>query len=131
MPKKWKIAVLVAGVFALLASRGLAASFKVGDRAPDWSAIPGSDDKKHSLSEYADAKAIVLVFTCNHCPVAQAYEERLVALQKEYEPKGVQIIAVNVNKMPADQLDKMKERAEKKGLNLSRLRRGLLDASSP
>ena len=58
----------------------------------------------------------MLVFTCNHCPVARAYEDRLVALQKDYEPKGVQFVAVNVNNIPADRLDKMKKRAKAKGL---------------
>jgi len=117
MTGTWKIAVLVTGVVALLVSRGVAASFKVGDEAPIWSGIPGTDDKKHGLADYVEAKAVVLVFTCNHCPVARAYEDRLVALQKDFEPKGVQIIAVNVNKIPDDRLDKMKERAEKKRFN--------------
>ena len=58
-----------------------------------------------------------VVFTCNHCPVAQAYQDRLIALQKDYENKGVQIIAVNVNNIPDDALDKMKERAKSKGIN--------------
>jgi peroxiredoxin len=115
MSGKWKTVVLAASVFALSAARIFAAGVEVGDKAPAWSGIPGTDDKKHSLADYTSAKAIVLVFTCNHCPVAQAYEERLVALQKDYEPKGVQVVAVNVNTMPADRLDKMKERAEEKG----------------
>ena len=115
MSGKWKTVVLAASVFALSAVRIFAAGVEIGDKAPAWSGIPGIDDKKHSLSDYTSAKAIVLVFTCNHCPVAQAYEERLVALQKDYEPKGVQVVAVNVNTMPADRLDKMKERAEEKG----------------
>lgn len=117
MSGKWKIVVLAAIVFALSAARSLVASVEVGDKAPNWSGIPGTDDKKHSLSDFTEAKALVLVFTCNHCPVAQAYEERLVALQREYGPKGVQVVAVNVNKIPADRLDKMKTRAEEKGFN--------------
>jgi len=58
-----------------------------------------------------------MVFTCNHCPVAVAYEDRLVALQEAYKDKGVQVIAVNVNNLPADKLDKMKVRAEEKEFN--------------
>jgi len=90
---------------------------KVGDQAPDWSNIIGVDDKRHSLSDYADAKLIVLVFTCNHCPVAVAYEDRLIQLQKDYKDKGVQVIAVNVNNIPEDRLDRMKIRAQEKGFN--------------
>src|SRR6185436_17571987 len=52
----------------------------VGDPAPSFEGLVGIDDKSHSLNEYTGAKAVVVVFTCNHCPVAQAYEERLVAL---------------------------------------------------
>jgi peroxiredoxin len=90
---------------------------KVGDPAPDWKGIIGVDDKEHSLADYKDAKLIVLVFTCNHCPVAKAYEDRLIALQKDYKNKGVQVIAVNVNNIPEDRLDRMKERAKEKGFN--------------
>ena len=60
---------------------------------------------------------MVVAFICNHCPVAVAYEDRLVALQKDYQDKGVQVVAVNVNKLPADRLDKMKERAKAKQFN--------------
>jgi peroxiredoxin len=60
---------------------------------------------------------VVLVFTCNHCPVAVDYEDRLVDLQKDYKSQGVQVVAVNVNTIPPDRLDKMKERAEAKGFN--------------
>ena len=109
--------MMVAAAMALAPSALAAEAPKVGDAAPDWSGIIGIDDKEHSLADYKEAKAIVLVFTCNHCPVAVAYEDRLVALQKDYGPKGVQVIAVNVNNIPADRLDKMKERAKAKGFN--------------
>ena len=104
-------------VLAVLSAPCLAKGVKVGDKAPAWSGIVGIDDKQHGLADYDKAKAIVLVFTCNHCPVAVAYEDRLVALQRDYQDKGVQVIAVNVNNMPADRLDKMKERAADKGFN--------------
>lgn len=93
------------------------AQLKVGDKAPDWKNLIGVDEKEHSLSDYRDAKLIVLVFTCNHCPVAKAYEDRLIALQKDYKDKGVQVIALNVNNIPEDRLDKMKVRAQEKGFN--------------
>jgi len=109
-------AAVAAMVLLFAASTVSAAGVSVGDAAPEWTGIVGIDDQKHSLADY-DAKAIALVFTCNHCPVAKAYEDRLVALQKDYQGKGLQVIAVNVNNLPADRLDKMKERAEEKGFN--------------
>lgn len=118
MNRKKSLVVLLAAVATLLAaSCGYAAKLEIGDAAPSWSGIIGIDDKEHSLADYAKAKLIVLVFTCNHCPVAKAYEDRLVALQNDYKAKGVQLVAVNVNNLPADRLEKMKERAKAKGFN--------------
>lgn len=109
------------GLFALglcvLTSCAVAEEIKVGTKAPDWSGIIGIDDKEHAMADYAKAKLVVLVFTCNHCPVAVAYEDRLVALQKDYKDKGVQVVAVNVNNLPEDRLDRMKVRAKEKGFN--------------
>jgi peroxiredoxin len=89
-------------------------TISVGEKAPDFSALLGIDDKKHGLGEFKDAKAVVVVFTCNHCPVAVAYEDRLVALQKDYKKRGVQIVAICSNSDEADKLDKLKERADAK-----------------
>jgi peroxiredoxin len=89
----------------------------IGEKAPDFSAVPGIDDKKHGLREYKDAKAVVVVFTCNHCPVAVAYEDRLVALQKEFKKQGVQFVAICSNTEDSDKLPELKARAEKKKFN--------------
>lgn len=102
---------------SVLASCAVAEEIKVGAKAPDWSGIIGTDDKEHALADYAKAKIVVLVFMANHCPVAVAYEDRLVAIQKDYKDKGVQVVAVNVNNIPADRLDQMKIRAKEKGFN--------------
>jgi peroxiredoxin len=102
---------------AVLTARGYAAELKIGDAAPDFQGIVGIDDNRHSLADYKDAKLLVLVFTCNHCPVAKAYENRLISLQKEYDGKGVQLVAVNVNNLPDDRLEGMKARAKEKGFN--------------
>jgi peroxiredoxin len=110
-------AALVALTLLVACRSEAAPKLKVGDAAPAWSGIVGIDDQKHGLADYKDAKLVVLVFTCNHCPVAVAYEDRLVALQKDYKDKGVTLVAVNVNNLPADKLDKMKERAKAKGFN--------------
>ena len=77
--------------------------------APDFS-LPGVDDKTHSLSDFQDAKALVLVFTCNHCPVAKQYEERLLQLARKHE-KQVHVVAISVSHNGADRLEKMKQRA--------------------
>jgi thiol-disulfide isomerase/thioredoxin len=86
----------------------------VGDSAPEWKELDGVDDQKHSLSDLKDAKAVVVVFTCNHCPVAQAYEDRLIQLAADYKEKGVELVAINVNNMEEDKLPAMKTRAEEK-----------------
>jgi peroxiredoxin len=115
---RYAIGSLVLITAALAARSSLAANkLNIGDPAPQWTSIVGTDDKPHSLADYKDAKAVVVVFTCNHCPVAKAYQERLVALQKDYKPKGVQVIALCVNKNPGDDLDAMKKRAESAGFN--------------
>lgn len=89
----------------------------IGDKAAEFADIIGVDDKKHGLADYKDAKVVVVVFTCNGCPFAKSYEDRLIALQKDYKDKGVQLVAINVNNRPVDKLDKMKERAKKKEFN--------------
>ena len=83
----------------------------IGDVAPDWQEIEGVDGQLHNLADYEDAKAVVMIFTCNQCPVAAGYERRIIELQKEYESKGVQVIAISVSKHPDDGLASMKERA--------------------
>ena len=99
------------------AAHSSAGELKIGDAAPNFQEIIGVDGNRHSLADYKDAKLVVVVFTCNHCPVAKAYQDRLIALQKQYESKGVQLVAVNVNTIPDDQLEPMKARAKEAGFN--------------
>jgi peroxiredoxin len=101
----------------VLAVRGYAGELKIGATAPNFEGVVGIDDQKHSLTDYKSSPWLVVVFTCNHCPVAQAYEDRLVALQKDYADKGVRILAVNVNNIPEDRLEAMKKRAKEKNFN--------------
>jgi peroxiredoxin len=117
MSRAWKIVLAVSFASLLAAYNSQAAAVKIGDAAPAWSGLEGVDGKQHALDDYRDAKLLVLVFTCNHCPVAKAYEDRLIALTKDYQEKGVQVVAISCNNIPADQLDKMKERAEQKSFN--------------
>ena len=93
--------------------------YKVGDIAADFS-LKGVDGKVHSLADMKDAKGYVVTFTCNHCPYAIMYEDRLVALQDEFGPKGYQIVAINPNDpevKPDDSFDNMIIRAEEKKFN--------------
>jgi thiol-disulfide isomerase/thioredoxin len=95
---------------------------QIGQKAPSFKGLPGVDGKSYVLSDFTkDAKCTVLVITCNHCPVAQAYEERLVQFVKDYEPKGVKLVAINVNNIDDDKLPKMKARAKEKGFNFAYL----------
>jgi peroxiredoxin len=115
---RYAFGILVLVSVVTIASGALAADkLKIGDAGPTWTALNGTDDKPHNLADYQDAKVVVVVFTCNHCPVAQAYQDRLVALQKDYQDKGVQVVAICVNKGAADDLEHMKKRAEKAGFN--------------
>lgn len=88
------------------------------------SAIPftilGTDQRLHSLSNYTEKRAIVLIFSCNHCPYVQAWEDRMIAIQTDYELRDVRLIAINSNdatNYPADSFDKMRERARQKRFN--------------
>ena len=94
----------------------------IGQAAPSWSELIGTDDKRHSLDEHKTAKAIVVVFTCNHCPVAKAYEDRLLALHAKYRDKGVVLVAISVSLLETDGLPEMKKRATAKKYGFSYLR---------
>lgn len=112
MSKNLMFAVLAIGCVCIRMS----AAVEPGDQAPDFELF-GVDYQYHALEDYADSEAIVVVFTCNHCPVAKKYEDKLIALGKEYQKKGIQFLAVNPN--PADKVAKdgfpqMIERAEEK-----------------
>jgi len=87
---------------------------KVGDAAPAWDKLPGTDGKPHSLADLKDKKLVVVVFTCNSCEVAQEYEDRIIDFANRHA-QDVGLVAINVNAVPADSLAKMKERASAKG----------------
>ena len=98
------------------AQEELSVELKIGDPAPAWKELKGTDDKVHSLSDLMDKQVVVVCFTCNSCPYAVDYEDRMIELQKKYadHPAGVVLVAINGNKKPSEQLDKMKQRAEEK-----------------
>ena len=82
--------------------------------------LPGVDGSDHSLADYDDKEVVVVIFSCNHCPYVQAWEDRMVEVQAGYADKGVQLIAISSNdsaQYPEDGFPQMKERARKKGFN--------------
>ena len=93
----------------------------VGKPAPAWKNLAGVDGKRHGLADLKQAKAVVVVFTCNHCPVAKSYEKRLMELTRKYARKGVRVVAISVSLYEADLLDRMKTRATEKKYNFSYL----------
>lgn len=91
----------------------------IGAPAPDFS-LPGVDGKTYSLASCDDAPVLVVFFSCNHCPYVQAYENRLIGLQREFGPRGVRFVAINANDVesyPQDSFPRMVERAREKGFN--------------
>lgn len=94
----------------------------VGEKAPDFRELPGIDDKAHSLGDYQQAKAVVVVFTSNKCPVAIAYEDRLATLHKEFASRGVQLVAICPNFEAGHELEALKEHADDSHLDFPWLR---------
>lgn len=78
----------------------------IGASAPDFS-LPGVDGKTYTLSSFRDARILVVVFTCNHCPTAQAYEDRLIRLADDYKNKGVAVVAIMPNDPQSIRLDEL------------------------
>ena len=91
-------------------------TLSLGDAAPEWKDLEGTDGVKHALADLKASELVVVVFTCNSCPIAVGYEDRLLAFAKKHagEKSGVTIVAINVNTIKEDALPEMKKRAEKK-----------------
>lgn len=115
---KKSIQVLAAAlVLVLISAFTLSEGYKIGDVAEDFS-LKNIDGNMVSLADYEDAKGFIVTFTCNTCPYAVQYEDRIIALNNKYEDKGYPVIAIMPNNTavkPGDDLDAMKERAESKG----------------
>jgi thiol-disulfide isomerase/thioredoxin len=116
-------------------------SLAIGAKAPDFNLL-GIDGKKYNLASFASAKLLVVVFTCNHCPTAQAYENRIIQLTKDYASKQVAVVAIMPNDPKSIRLDElnytdlgdsfleMKIRAKTKGFNFPYLYDGDTQATS-
>ncbi|MGB7159811.1 MAG: redoxin domain-containing protein [Tepidisphaeraceae bacterium] len=81
-------------------------TLEIGSAAPDF-ALKGVDDKDYTLGDFKDAKVLVIVFTTNHCPTANAYEQRIIDLHKDYATKAVAVVAINPNDPKAVRLDEL------------------------
>jgi peroxiredoxin len=95
----------------------------IGTTAPTFE-LPGVDGSAHTLDEYADATALALVQSCNHCPYVQAWEGRMIELQRELGPRGFRLVAISSNDVqshPEDSLEAMQERARERGFNFDYL----------
>ena len=109
-PKKGALwIILLALTFAPLPALGAGDEppvLSIGSQAPDF-CLPGIDDKTHCLKDYASAKVLVVIFTCNHCPTAQMYETRIKQLVSDYQNRGVAFVAIEPNNPDAIRLDEL------------------------
>ncbi|MEA5128343.1 MAG: thioredoxin family protein [Proteiniphilum sp.] len=106
------LSVLVLGALSLSAQ-----PIAVGSVAPGFS-LENIDGTTVSLSDYANEKGVMVIFSCNPCPYVQAYEDRMIALHNEFAPQGIPVVLINSNdpvQQPADSFDEMKKRAADKG----------------
>lgn len=113
--KKLTTLLAAACVFAF-ASFITDGGYAIGDKARDFK-LKNIDDKTFSLADKKDAKGFIVVFTCNHCPYAVKYEDRIVALNNKYAKLGYPVVAINPNDAaayPDDNFENMKKRAKSK-----------------
>jgi len=111
--KKGIVTAILTFAAILLVNAGV----KPGDKAVAFS-LKNVDGTTVSLSDYSDQKGVILVFTCNPCPFAKAYEQRIIQLDQRYADQGFPVVAINPNDegiSPEDTFASMKDRAEEKG----------------
>ncbi len=99
-------------------------SLALGEPAPYFD-LKGTDGANHSLASFRASPVLVVIFSCNHCPYVKAYEDRMVAIQRDFASKGVQVVAINSNDekaYPEDSFPDMVKRAKDKGFNFPYLR---------
>jgi len=97
----------------------------LGQPIPNFQDLLGVDGKKYSSDSFKDKQVLAVIFSCNHCPYVQAYEDRIVEIQRDYTRKGVQLLAINSNddkSYPEDSYPKMIKRAKEKNFNFPYVR---------
>ena len=116
-----KLLILALGLLlaaAVVAGEATGPQLEPGAKAPPFN-LKGTDGKSHTLDQVKGTKGTVVIFTCNHCPFAKGYEDRLIALAKSYEAKGIGFVAINPNDpglAPDDGFSQMVDRAKEKSL---------------
>lgn len=109
--------IMILGLLSFSSIKKINSGYNVGDEATDFK-LKNIDGKMVSLSDYKSAKGFIIVFTCNHCPYAKKYEDRIIALDKMFKSKGYPVIAINPNDstvQPQDGFAEMQTRAKEKG----------------
>lgn len=102
------VSSLALGIFGAIVSAAArdVKPLEIGAAAPDFS-LPGVDGKTYRLDDFADAKILAIIFTCNHCPTAQAYEDRIIKLDADYKDRDVAVVAISPNDPQAVRLDEL------------------------
>jgi peroxiredoxin len=111
----FSVAVLMLSM-ALLSTRFVSDGYRVGDTVQDFK-LKNVDGKTVSLADQKEAKGFIVAFTCNTCPVAKAYEDRIIALNEQFAPKGYPVVAILSNdaqSSPGDSYSAMQQRAKAK-----------------
>lgn len=94
-------------------------TLKIGDPIPEFN-LKAVDGKFYALQDFKEASGLIVIFSCNHCPYVQAYEERIKSIQSDYKTKGIQVIAISSNDVdsyPEDSFENMKLRSDEKQFN--------------
>ncbi len=102
----WKLLVVLFLSLGVASAEEVHPVLALGSPAPDFS-LPGVDGQVHKLSDYASSPVLVVVFTCNHCPIAQMYERRIQQLAADYKDKGVAVVAIQPNDPQAIRIDEL------------------------
>ncbi len=108
--------LLTAAVTMSFSPENMGGGYKIGDTAQDFN-LKNVNGKNVSLAGIKNAKGYIVIFTCNHCPYAIAYEQRIIELHQKYAPLGFSVLAINPNDkdvQPADSYDNMKKLAKQK-----------------
>lgn len=117
------LSLLATAIFFMAAGLPLGPGYGIGDKVDDFN-MQGVNDQWSTLSESMGEEGAIIVFTCNTCPFAKMYEDRLIELQTTYAGQGFPVIAINPNDpavQAGDSFEKMKERASEKGFNFQYL----------
>ena len=119
-PGPWSVAgaLVVAMVCAHAAQAGEHGkpreSLSIGDKAPDWGKLPATDGNSYSMADI-DAKLLVVIFACHHCPTVRSYEDRIKEVQADYKDKDVAVVVLNPNGIYP--LSRMKDQAKEREYN--------------